>query len=84
MSGTGIGNTIDPLPYSEISKGIVPAVLAHGTGPSFSEHIPGDKGPTGEVLPSMKGGKHRKIKSKKSKKSRKNKSRRNRSRKNRK
>jgi len=80
MSGTGRGDLSDPLPYSEVSKFISPAIVApypNSVGPAFTEAIPGDNGPVGQALSislvggmKMRGKKMRK--SKKSKKSKKN------------
>jgi hypothetical protein len=83
MSGTGRGDLSDPLPYSEVSKFISPAIVApypNSAGPAFTEAIPGDNGPVGQALSiplvggmKMRGKKMRKFKkSKKSKKSKKN------------
>jgi hypothetical protein len=57
MSGTGMGTMSEPMPLGGSLKGILPADVAGGVGPSFSENIPGDQSLSGgQSLPKMMGG----------------------------
>jgi hypothetical protein len=60
MSGTGIGALSDPMAVAGSLKGILPSNVSGGTGPLFTESIPGDKNLAGgQSLPHMTGGRRR-------------------------
>jgi hypothetical protein len=64
MSGTGIGALSDPMAVAGSLKGILPSNVSGGTGPLFTESIPGDKNLAGgQSLPHMTGGRRKRRKS---------------------